>query len=212
MKRLAVLVLLYTILLGGQPCAVRADALPPDGLAGNLPPLSRFIDKRESPAEKSTNFLAICSRPTPTFLVPGHAFFILGKLPPSGAGEPTFEEAAGFNPTEETWKTYATLPVPGKIQKEMLSETLPASSCRLVVRISDKQKKEVQQIIKDWNHSTYQLINHDCVTLIQKLAATVGLKLPPRSGLLDVWPRAYVRKLTELNGEPLPEPGLIRLP
>jgi hypothetical protein len=163
------------------------------------PPVSKTIDLRAK-RDASVRYIVFCSRDSPTPNLTGHAFIAYGKDDDSEK-VCKIEDAFGAYPKDGKLGLWT---VPGEIASEFLKKKEPdkqdlAWSCRLVVKVDDKQFEAAEAVRRKWaDRGEYRLVSKDCVAYLNEVAEAIGVtKRPSRSEAL--LPETYIRKLMEGN-------------
>jgi hypothetical protein len=162
------------------------------------PPLSQTIDLRIK-RDASVRYVVFCSRDSPRPNITGHAFVVYGK-DDDEEKVCKVEDAFGFYPKDGRLGILST--VPGEVASEFVRRKGPknqdlAWSCRLVVKVDDKQFEAAEAVRRKWaERGEYKMASKDCVGYVDEVAKAIGISTrPDRSDAL--LPETYIRKLTE---------------
>jgi len=120
----------------------------------------------------------------------GHAFAALGV--DDATAKSCRSRTFGFYPV--SGKKGVLGPVPGKI----VDEGFARSTHRLVVQINKRHFDAAENIRLKWSRKkNFRLLESDCVSFIEEIAAAVGAKTPPRTAAK--LPQTFVGKMLNLN-------------
>jgi len=164
----------------------------------------REIDIREKP-DNDNLAIAFCARGPLSVKdrsLFGHAFIAL--YVDDAAREVCTAKALGFFPkldaVSDQIESYFRF-VPAKLSDDIVKNRgKTGGECVVLVRVDKTQYARAKLVIELWGdqpYSRYKLRERDCVTLAQKVADTLGLKVPDR-GKLDL-PVEYIRKIASEN-------------
>jgi hypothetical protein len=163
-----------------------------------------------APNGKATvNQLAFCWRESPG-LGFGHAFLALGKWT---SKTDVKVQGFGFYPKGGSW--LGQVIGPGEVRLEGDSQLvlktadflfhskpgLPDGSCRVLKYLTPEEFGRVEAILKDWEGKNFHLGTNNCVKMMQKVAAEVGLKT--EAAVDYTKPKTFILKLWELNQTPI---------
>ena len=137
-------------------------------------------------------------------VITGHTFVGLGA---DSAGVSTYQ-AFGLYPQSfrraalQTGGTLFTLRrVPGQLKDD--SKLITDAKYRVVIYVDKGTFEKAQSVIKSFSiQSQYSLFDWDCVTMMQKVAESVGLKTLPRRKIIT--PRLAVQMLIQENSQLAP--------
>lgn len=130
----------------------------------------------------------------------GHAFAIWGREDPL-TNSSMIDGAFGFYMKETgNGKEPIFSKVPGEIANEFYKGSLGKELVRLVVQV-DKVDYERSLKLKDtWeSRSDYQLIENDCISFVNEIAKSLGLKIPSRDTTDRPW--GFLEKYLKENNQ-----------
>lgn len=151
------------------------------------------IDRRNASSE-NRYFLVFCARGGS---LTGHAFVVVGK-----------EDAQAQRSTQDAFGLYPKSgvgvlgTVPGEIVNEATKGSLAKVTDRLIVEVSVGHHERTEKIRRKWvDKGEYRLVLEDCVSFVEEIAKSIGLRTPSRLGPdgKGLMPQAFIRNLIKLN-------------
>jgi hypothetical protein len=149
----------------------------------------KTIDRRTASEEKQY-FLVFAARDGS---VTGHAFVVWG----TEDNQKTMSTVAAFGMYPKEGKGVLG-DVPGEIVNELLSGEMKHTTDRLIVRVDADVYARADRIRRRWVGNSYRTVERDCVTFVQEISRSAGLKTPER-GQNTLMPHQFIAALMRSN-------------